>query len=84
MTLDKKGVDLAERAIRHAEQLEAKLNDPDALRARLAELEASEAEQARREVREAIASDPDAFNEAVDRRNPKVMAIVNRALKAGE
>lgn len=84
MTLDEHGVKLAEKAIAHAEKLEATLNDPDALRARLAELEGDERRQARREVEQAIRENPEAFNEAVDRRDPQVMAIVNRALKAGE
>lgn len=84
MTLNKQGLKLAEKAIRHAEQLERKLSDPDALRRRLAELEGDERRQARREVEQAIRENPEAFNDAVDRRDPKVMTIVDRALKAGE
>ena len=58
-------------------------NSPDALRARLAELQDGEQEQARAEVRAALAENPEAFHEDLDSGNPEVVAKVKRALGGG-
>jgi hypothetical protein len=55
-------------------------DDPGAMRARLDELKDEEQAQARAEVEEAIRETPDAFNEALDKRDPAVLAKVNTAL----
>ena len=65
--------DLAQRGVELA-------NDPEKLRRRLAELDAEESAAARREVLAAIEENADALNDAIDRRDPKVMAKVKRAL----
>lgn len=63
-----------------AEQQARTLNDPEALRSRLAELEGAEGSRARTELEQAIRDDPEAFNRALDSRDPTVVAAVSRAL----
>lgn len=64
--------DVAESAVRT-------LNDPAALKARLAKLENNDAAAAADRLRELATDDPRRFNELYDARDPELMQLLEKA-----